>query len=231
MSSSNVASGWRNAVGTSPMTPSSWPRARSAPSISTTARVPVREVDRATGCADVHLHRANRGHAVLRLDDERLEPAGERLEVALGPGRERPVEVHRQGDRVLLGPCRPSVAAVRRLAEAAGDAGVERRNEAGEPAGVGAQAAGAQQSGDVAVGIAGDDRRRFGACALGDEQLGVRPGPRIAEVGSSAAAPDSIVSRGSGAPGGGDRDAGTVLDDDEGEPRPQLARAVRPPTA
>ena len=47
-------------------------------------RVPIGEVDRTSGRADVHLHSADGGHAVDVFDLERLQPPSQALEVALG---------------------------------------------------------------------------------------------------------------------------------------------------
>ncbi len=100
------------------------------------------------GHADVHGHPPQPGRALVGA-----EAGGEGLEVALRPGRELPVEVDRQpGGRPA--PRRPHLRfRIGCAAQAADHAGVEGGHHAREVAGAGPEPAGAEQAGDVAVGV------------------------------------------------------------------------------
>jgi hypothetical protein len=113
-----------------------------------------------------------------------VQPAGHRLDVVVHRGGELPEVVDGQavpgdlGGRGL-GPGRLDLGAGHRLAEAAGDAEVEGGHDAGQVAGLGLEAAGAEQAAQGAVRVGVQVRVRPGLL----QDLGVRPGPRLAQVG------------------------------------------------
>ena len=192
-------------------------------------RVPLREVHRAAGGADVQLDRADRWCPVGAVADlERLEAPGQALEVAGGAGRELPVEVQRQGDLILAGPRR----AERLIGEGnqpqpAAHACIERRDETSEPARPGLEAPRAQQARHVTIGVALQRPGGLETRALGDQQLRVGPRPRTGQVTELASGAAVDVQLGQGRAGRHvDRHPGAGLHDDQRQPWPQPALCV-----
>ena len=73
------------------------------------------------------------------------------------------------------------------------------------------------------IGIGSHHRGPLRPGTLGNEQLGMSPGPRIGEVRQFAASTRTDGQPRQGSPCRyGDRHVVTILHDDEGQPRPEL---------
>jgi len=179
-------------------------------------RVVLRQEHGRRRCADVHRDVSDR-----RVDLEGVQPSSQRLEVALRSGRERPVEVDGQRHRVDGGPRRAQGGARGCASQPTRYAGVEGRDESGDPRGVGPQVPRAHQAGDVAIGMV--VQRGLNLLDRGTsvvvEQLRVRPRPAVGQVGQLGTRSGvDVQHRQRRASRHRHRHPGPVLHDDEHQP-------------